>query len=59
MKKNTQCYKAAVQERVKQLFGDIDKLNADEEKKYGNADLPERSETGNITSQEIQLTFIS
>ena len=53
-KKNTQRYKAAVQERVKQLFNDIDKLNVDEDEKYGDADLPERGETADITSQEIQ-----
>jgi len=53
-KKNTQRYKAAVQQRIKQLFVDIDQLNADEDKKYGDADLPERGESADITSQEIQ-----
>lgn len=53
-KKNTQRYKAAVQQRVKQLLSDIDQFNADEDEKYGDADLPERGECADITSQEIQ-----
>jgi hypothetical protein len=53
-KKNTKRYQAAVQERVKQLFEDIDQLNAQEDNKYGDADLPERGEHIDITSQEIQ-----
>jgi transposase len=52
-KKNTQRYKTSIQKRVKQLLIDIDKLNAAEDEKYGNADLPERGETADITSQEI------
>ena len=53
-KKNTERYKAAVQERVKQLFLDIDKLNAAEDKKYGNKDLPERGKDSDITLDEIK-----
>jgi len=52
-KKNTQRYKAAVRARVKQLFNDIDKINADENEKYGDADLPERGQHADISSQEI------
>jgi transposase len=52
--KNTQRYKTAVQKRVQQLLTDIDKLNADEDQKYGDADLPERGETADISSQEIE-----
>lgn len=53
-KKNTQRYKAALQKRVKQLFCDIDALNALEDEKYNEADLPERGESVQINSQEIK-----
>jgi len=55
-KKNTQRYKAAVQQRVTQLFEEIDQLNAAEDIKYSDGDLPERGEDVEITSQEIQAT---
>ncbi len=55
-KKNTQRYKAAVQQRVKQLFAEIDQLNAAEDEKYGDADLPERGEDVDISSEEIRTT---
>ena len=53
-KKNTERYKAAVQERVKQLFLDIDELNAAEDKKYGTKDLPERGKDSDVTLDEIK-----
>ena len=52
--KNTERYKEAVQKRVKQLLADIDTLNLEEDKKYGDSDLPERGESADITSQEIE-----
>jgi len=55
-KKNTQRYKAAVRTRVKQLFDEIDQLNVSEDEKYGDADLPERGEHSDISSQDIQDT---
>jgi transposase len=53
-RKNTERYKAKVQERVMELFKEIDQLNAQEDETYGNADLPERGDASNITSDEIR-----
>lgn len=53
-RKNIERYKANVQERVKVLFKEIDELNAAEDEKYGDADLPERGEDSDITSEEIR-----
>ncbi len=55
-KKNTQRYKAAVKQRVNQLFEEIDQLNAAEDIKYGDRDLPERGEHADIRSEEIRAT---
>ena len=52
-RKNTIRYKAAVKERVKRLFQEIDKINQEEDEKYGDSDLPERGEETDITSEEI------
>lgn len=53
-RKNTKRYKAAVKERVKGLLQEIDKINQEEDEKYGDSDLPERGEDSDITSEEIQ-----
>jgi transposase len=53
-RKNTERYKANVQKRVTLLFEEIDELNAAENEKYGDADLPERGEDSDITSAEIR-----
>ena len=53
-RKNTKRYKAAVKDRVKKLLQEIDKINQEEDEKYGNSDLPERGEETDITSEEIQ-----
>ena len=55
-KKNTQRYKSAVQQRVKDLFEEIDRLNAAEDLKYGDGDLPERGEDIEFCSDEIRAT---
>jgi transposase len=52
-KKNTERYKQAVVKRVHQLFLEIEELNLEEDNKFGDADLPERGETADITSEEI------
>ena len=53
-KKNTVRYKAAVKQRVQKLFQEIEEINAEEDKKYGENDLPERGQQSEITVKEIQ-----
>jgi transposase len=53
-RKNTKRYKTAVRGRVKGLLQEIDKINQEEDEKYGDFDLPERGEETDITSEEIQ-----
>lgn len=55
-KKNTKRYKAAVLERVKKLFVEIEQLNLLEDEKFGDADLPECGTSANVTSEEIKET---
>ena len=53
-KKNTERYKASVKQRVEKLFREIDELNAEEDEKYGENDLPERGEHADITVKGIE-----
>lgn len=53
-KKNTERYKKAVKERVHKLFEEIDEINAEEDEKYGDADLPERGEHSDVTVEDIK-----
>ncbi|MBN2236958.1 MAG: IS1182 family transposase [Bacteroidales bacterium] len=53
-KKNTERYKQAVLERVQKLFVEIEELNLEEDKKYGDSDLPECGESADVTSEEIK-----
>lgn len=41
-------------ERVQQLFVEIEELNLEEDKKFGDADLPECGESADTTSEEIK-----
>jgi transposase len=52
--KNTTRHKSAVKKRVKVLLLEIDKINQDEDYKYGDADLPERGEDSDISSEELR-----
>jgi len=52
--KNTARYKSAVKKRVKVLLKEIDKINQAEDHKYGDADLPERGEESDISSEELR-----
>ena len=40
-KKNAERYKQSAEDKCKELFGQIDRLNADENKQYGDKDLEE------------------
>lgn len=53
-RKNTERYKSGVKERVKELLREIDRINQEEDEKYGDSDLPERGEDSDISSEEIQ-----
>jgi transposase len=52
-KKNTDRYMEAVQQKVKELFKQIEDLNRQENKEYGNKDLEELGQR-KLTSQEIK-----
>lgn len=53
-KKNTERYKESVEQRVRDLLRQIEEINQDEEKEYGNKDLPEMGEDSSISSEEIK-----
>ena len=53
-KKNTARYKEAVKRRVHKLFEEIDEINAEEDERYGENDLPERGEQSDITVKAIE-----
>mgnify|MGYP001826700258 FL=1 len=52
--KNTARHKSAVKKRVQVLLKEIDKINQAEDHKYGDADLPERGEDSDISSEELR-----
>ena len=52
-KKSTQTYKARLQEKVKTLLEQIDELEAEEEKEYGDRDLNEMGEGKEIDSEKL------
>lgn len=53
-KKNTERYKEAVQRRVQEMFKQIEEINKEEDKKYGNKDLAEKGKESQITSKDIK-----
>ena len=52
--KNTARHKSAVKKRVQALLEEIDKMNQAEDHKYGDADLPERGEDTDISSEDLR-----
>jgi transposase len=52
--KNTQRYKAMTKEKIKELLKEIEKINQEEEKKYGEKDLEELGDYTDITSEKIK-----
>jgi transposase len=52
--KNTDRYKKAVKDRVRSLFEDIEKVNREEDERYGDHDLEEMGENSNLTSEKIK-----
>jgi transposase len=53
-KKSTTRYQLSVIEKVKDLFKEIDKINEEEDLKYGDNDLAEVGEGKEINSEEIE-----
>jgi hypothetical protein len=52
--KNTQRYKAQVQEKVTELLEKIDQINAAEDAEYGERDLPERGGSGPLDAARLE-----
>lgn len=52
-KKNTERYKAAVQERVAKLMDEIEQVNQQEDELFAGKDLPELGEASQISSEQV------
>ena len=52
--KNTQRYKLKTGEKIKELLKEIERINQEEEKKYGEKDLEELGEEAEITSEKVE-----
>ena len=52
--RNTQRYKATTKEKIKELLKEIERINLEEEKKYGEKDLEELGDDTEITSEKIE-----
>jgi transposase len=52
--KNTKRYKEGVQEKVRELLEEIERVNEAEQEEYGDRDLPEVGEEAEIDSQRLQ-----
>jgi transposase len=52
--KNTDRYKKAVRERVHGLLDEIERINKEEDSRYGDQDLEEMGETSTLTSEKIK-----
>ena len=53
-KKNANRYKGISEQKLKQLFEKIDRMNEQEEKQYGEHDLEETGGNSNITEEQIK-----
>ncbi len=53
-KKSTQKYKRGLQAKVKELFEEIDQINAAEEAEYGDRDLEELGEESEIDTKKLE-----
>jgi transposase len=53
-KKSTTRYQQAVMEKVKELFREIDQINEEEDREYGDHDLDEVGEGKEINSEELE-----
>jgi transposase len=53
-RKNTERYKARVQERVREILGEVDAINQAEDEVYEGKDLPERGLDAEVNSEQIR-----
>lgn len=53
-KKNAKRYKEIAEQKLKQLFDQIDQINEEENRKYGDNDLEETGATSQVTDEEIK-----
>ena len=53
-RKNVKRNRERIQLRAKEIFEDIERLNQEEDKRYGSLDLPETGEAGKIKSTDIK-----
>lgn len=53
-RKNTERYKASVKEKIDELLGEIDRLNEEENRLYGDKDLPEVGEGLNFEDPDTK-----
>lgn len=53
-RKNTERYKSAVQQRVKEILEEVKELNIEEDKKFGSSDLPELGIESDISSEDLE-----
>jgi transposase len=53
--KNTQRYKAMTEDKIKELLKDIERINQEEEKEYGDKDLDELGDDTEISSEKIEV----
>lgn len=53
-RKNVERHRSNLRKRVDRLFSEIDSLNVDEMKRYGELDLPERGEDSELTSSDLE-----
>jgi hypothetical protein len=53
-RKNTERYKAQLQERIRGLLDEIDEIEAEEEAQYGDKDLEEVGEGKEINADELK-----
>ncbi len=52
-RKNVERHRSNLRKRVDRLFSEIESLNIDEMKRYGEFDLPERGEGSELTSSDL------
>lgn len=53
-KKNAERYKGKTEQKCRELFRQIEELNATEDRQYGNADLEQEGGSSTITAEAIQ-----
>lgn len=53
-KKNTERFKARVEARAREILKEVEALNATEDRELGEADLPERGQSAQLSSTQIR-----